>query len=193
MNRTARRVEDEGVKANALRLAPYVLAPAVAGAVAVFGTVHDPDYTAGILGRTYVDATRLKAWLTTGVAVLALCQLVLALWFYGRLPRAGTAPHWAHVAHRLNGTATVLLTLPIAVHCLTAYGFQTDSPRVLVHSVAGCAFYGVFAGKVCLVHDRKQPGWALPVAGGLLLVAIGVLWYSAALWVFHGYHVPLLH
>jgi hypothetical protein len=180
------------VKAHAARLVPYVLAPAVAGAVAVFATVHNPDYTVGILGRSYLDATRLKAWITTAVALLALLQLGLALWMYGRLPHAGSAPRWAHLAHRLNGTAVVLLTLPVAVHCVAAYGFQTGSPRVLLHSVAGCAFYGVFAGKVCLVHDRKQPGWALPVAGGLLLLVIGVLWYSAALWVFHGYQVPLL-
>ena len=180
------------MKAVAVRLAPYLLAPAVAGAIAVFGVAHEPDYTAGLLGRSYVDATQLKAWLTTGVAVLALVQLGLALWIYGRLPRAGSAPRWAHGGHRLNGVATVALTLPVAVHCLTAYGFQTDSPRVLVHSVAGVAFYGVFVGKVCLVHDRRQPTWALPVAGALLVVVIGMLWYSAALWVFNDYHVPLL-
>jgi hypothetical protein len=181
-------VEGRSVKA----LGAPVLAIAVGLAVAAFGTVHDPDYATGLLGRDYVDATRLKAWLTTGVAALALLQLVLALWIYGRLPRVGTAPRWAHVTHRLNGAATVALTLPIAWHCLTAYGFQTDSPRVAVHSVAGCAFYAVFVAKVCLVHDRRQPGWALPLAGTLLLLVIGVLWYSAALWVFNGYHVPLL-
>jgi hypothetical protein len=183
-----RVVERTGVKS----LRAPVLAIAVGLAIGAFGTVHDPDYSAGLLGRDYLDATRLKAWLTSGVAALALVQLVLALWIYGRLPRAGSAPRWAHVTHRLNGVATVALTLPVAWHCLAAYGFQTSSPRVLVHSVAGCAFYAVFVAKVCLVHDRRQPVWALPVAGTLLLLVIGVLWYSAALWVFNGYHVPLL-
>jgi hypothetical protein len=185
-------VEGTGVKA----LRAYLVAPALAVAVgvglAVFGTVHDPDYTTGLLGRDYADATRLKAWLTTVVAGLALVQLVLALWIYGRLPRAGTAPRWAHVTHRVNGAAVVALTLPIAWHCLTAYGFQTGSSRVLVHSLAGCAFYAVFVAKVCLVHDRRAPMWRLPVAGTLLLLVIAALWYSAALWVFNGYHVPLL-
>jgi hypothetical protein len=180
----------EGRSVRAL-VAP-ALAIAVGAALAVFGTVHDPDYATGLLGRDYVDATRLKAWLTTAVAAMAVVQLVLALWVYGRLPRAGSAPRWAHVTHRLNGAATVAVTLPVAWHCLTAYGFQTGSSRVLVHSVAGCAFYAVFVAKVCLVHDRRQPGWALPLAGALLLLVIGVLWYSAALWVFNDYHVPLL-
>jgi hypothetical protein len=177
----------------AARLSPYLLGVVVGGAVAVLGAVHEPDYSFGLLGRTYTDATRLKAWIASVVAGLAVVQLVLALWVYGRLPGLGAAPRWARLTHRVEGALLVVLTLPVAVHCLVAYGFQTGSPRVLVHSVAGCAFYGLFAGKVCLVHDRRQPGWALPLVGGLLVVTVGLLWYSAALWVFNDYRVPLLH
>ncbi|MGW1401697.1 DUF6529 family protein [Streptomyces sp. NPDC002405] len=29
-----------------------------------------------------------------------------------------------------------------------------------------------------------MPGWALPAAGGALVTAIAVMWYTAALWFF---------
>ncbi|MGW1404189.1 DUF6529 family protein [Streptomyces sp. NPDC002405] len=31
-----------------------------------------------------------------------------------------------------------------------------------------------------------MPGWALPAAGGALVTAIAVMWYTAALWFFAG-------
>jgi hypothetical protein len=37
---------------------------------------------------------------------------------------------------------------------------------------------------VLLVHSRRIPGWALPVAGGLLLTAVVVLWLTGAVWFF---------
>ena len=46
------------------------------------------------------------------------------------------------------------LSLPIAYHCITAYGVQTYSARVALHSLAGCFFYGAFAAKVLLVRSR---------------------------------------
>jgi hypothetical protein len=76
------------------------------------------------------------------------------------------------------------------VHCLNAYGVQLTSVRVAVHSLAGCFFYGAFAAKVLLVRSRRLPGWALPVAGGILVTLAVVLWYSAALWYFHGFTLP---
>jgi Family of unknown function (DUF6529) len=82
------------------------------------------------------------------------------------------------------------LTVPIAVHCLIAYGVQLTSPRVAVHSVAGCFFYGAFTAKVLLVQSRRLPGWAPPAAGGTLAVIVGVLWYTSALWYYHGYQLP---
>jgi hypothetical protein len=173
-------------------LLPLLLLVLVSSSLFAFDQVHAPDYTFGLLGQEYAAATRLKARLATVALMLAGVQLVLALWIYNRLPGAGTAPRWAHVTHRLNGALTIAVTLPIAVHCLLAYGVQLDSPRLAVHSVAGCLFYGVFAAKVCLVRDRRQPARLLPLAGTLLLGLIALLWYSAALWVFNGYQVPFL-
>ena len=84
-----------------------------------------------------------------------------------------------------------LLSLPVAVHCMFAYGVQLFDPRVAVHSLAGCLFYGAFAAKVLIVRSRRLPGWALPLAGGLLVTLIVVMWYSSALWYFDGARLPL--
>jgi hypothetical protein len=43
---------------------------------------------------------------------------------------------------------------------------------------------------VLIVRSRRLPRWGLPVAGGLLVMLIVVLWYSAALWYFAGFQLP---
>ena len=96
------------------------------------------------------------------------------------------------VTYRVTGFAVFALSVPIAVHCLIAYGVQLTSPRVAVHSVAGCFFYGAFTAKVLLVHSRRLPGWLLPLVGGTLAVILGVLWYTSALWYYNGYQLPHL-
>ena len=60
-----------------------------------------------------------------------------------------------------------------------------------VHSLAGCFFYGAFAAKVLIVRSRRLPGWALPLAGGLLVTLVVVIWYSSALWYLNGSRLPL--
>jgi len=166
------------------------LAVAVAVAVYAVSRVHSPDYTMGLFGRSGLAGIRLKAQLATGILGLAVAQLGSALWMYRRLPRAGAPPRPVPMLHRLGGATAFLLSLPVAVHCVLAYGVQLSSPRVAVHSLAGCFFYGAFAAKVLVVRSRRLPRWALPVAGGLLVTLIIVLWYSAALWYFAGFQLP---
>ncbi|MFE2164263.1 DUF6529 family protein [Streptomyces sp. NPDC059447] len=167
-------------------------AAAVFVAVFLFGRANTPDYTATLFGRADVDALRLKAQLATAVLVLAVLQLLLALWMYGRLPGTHRVPGPVPITHRIVGVLLFALTVPIAVHCVRAYGVQLTGSRAAVHSIAGCFFYGAFAAKVLLVHSRRLPGWALPLAGGALAVAVVVLWYSSALWHFNGDSVPVL-
>jgi hypothetical protein len=168
-----------------LRLtAAAALALAVTGALYAFGRIHTPDYAGSLFGLRGDDANLLKAQLGTALLGLALYQLILALWMYRRLPGAGAAPRPVPLAHRIGGAVLFALSLPIAYHCVTAYGVQTDSARVALHSVAGCFFYGAFAAKVLIVRSRHLPAWALPLAGGTLVTLIAILWYSAALWQF---------
>ncbi|GAA2746487.1 MULTISPECIES: DUF6529 family protein [Kitasatospora] len=156
-----------------------------------FGRAHTPDYTSSIFGQEGDDANRLKAQLGTALFGLALVQVVLALWIYGRLPGAPRpAPGPVPKVHRLVGLLAFLVSLPIAEHCLVTYGVQLTSPRVALHSITGCVLYGAFVAKVIVVRHRRLPGWALPLAGGVLVCAIGLMWYSGALWYLNGYQVP---
>jgi hypothetical protein len=56
--------------------------------------------------------------------------------------------------------------------------------RGLVHSVAGCFFYGVFVAKMLVLQRQEAPGWALPVLGGAVFTGLTVLWLTAAAWFF---------
>jgi hypothetical protein len=165
-----------------------LLALGVAAALYVVGRLHQPDYTFTMFGA---DPIPPKALLATIALALAGVQVLLALWLYRKLPRAPGPPKPVPVTHRVTGFALFAVTVPVAVHCLIAYGVQLTSLRVAIHSIAGCFFYGAFAAKVVLVHSRRLPGWALPVAGGTLAIVIGVLWYTSALWYYHGYQLPL--
>jgi len=165
------------------------LAVGVTVTLYVLGRLRTPDYTFSLFGRTGLDAVTFKSMLASVVLALAGLQVLLALWIYRRLPLVGPRPA-VPLAHRIIGFGLFALTVPIAVHCLIAYGVQLTSPRVAVHSLAGCFFYGAFVAKVLLVQSRRLPGWVLPAAGGTLAVVVGVLWYTSALWYYNGYHLP---
>jgi Family of unknown function (DUF6529) len=160
-------------------------------ALFTIGRVHAPVDTMGLFGRQGVAAIGLKAQLATVVLVLALAQLTSALWMYRRLPGLGRARPPVRTLHRVDGAILFLLSLPVAVHCLLAYGVQLSGLRVAVHSLAGCFFYGAFAAKMLLVRSRRLPGWALPLAGGSLVTFVVVIWYSGALWFYAGFHLPV--
>jgi hypothetical protein len=122
----------------------------------------------------------VKSWLVTIATVLAIVQLISALMMWGKIP----GPSWAATLHRWSGRIAVLVTVPVVVHCLYALGFQTASPRVLIHSVLGCFFYGAFVVKMLLLRKEDLPGWVLPAIGGGVLAGLVGLWLTSALWFF---------
>jgi uncharacterized protein DUF6529 len=180
-----------GRRPAAARLAGIgLLAAGVAVALYVAGRLHTPNYNFSLFGRVGLGAVMLKSTLASIALGAAALQVLLALWIYRKLPLAASPPRPVRLAHRIIGFALLALTVPIALHCLIAYGVQLTSLRVAVHSLAGCFFYGAFVAKVLLVQSRRLPGWALPVAGGALAVVVGVLWYTSALWYYNGYRLP---
>lgn len=181
---TEHTVEQMGPRRTAVFLALLVGA-GIAVALGVYGRVHTPDYDV-LPSMGFSSTGTFKAWATSLVLLLALGQLVSALWLYGRLPGVAPAPAWLGPAHRTFGSVAFVVSLPVAFFCLYGFGFAQMpwSVRVLVHSLAGCAFYGAFAAKVVLVHSRRIPGWALPVAGGLLLTTVVLLWLTGSWWFF---------
>lgn len=161
-----------------------LLGAGVSVALGVYGRTHTPGYGLPSLGFSSVVA--LKSWLASLVVVFAVVQSVTALWLFGRLPGVRTVPRRLGTVHRVSGYLAFVLSVPVAVYCLYGFGFAPApfTARTLVHSVAGCLFYGAFAAKVLVVHNRRVPSWAVPVAGGLLLTTVVILWLTSALWAF---------
>lgn len=149
----------------------------------VYARIHTPTGQ-GIATFGFPAVLPMKAWFTTIAATLAIGQLTSALWMWGRLPGAGSAPTWTAPLHRWLGTAAFLFTLPVAYHCLWALGFQQTTTRVLLHSLFGCAFYGAFVTKMLILRSKHLPGWALPIAGGTLVAVLVGIWFTSSFWFF---------
>jgi hypothetical protein len=156
---------------------------AVSVALGVYANVHDPT-----LERPYdlffTTTLQLKVWFATAVFALACVQVLLAMRMYGKIHVPRHAPPWLGDAHRLTGTIAFALSLPVAYQCLWGLGFQTGSTRVLVHSILGCTFYGVFTIKVLSVRVRGLPDRMLPIVGGVLFTVLVLIWLTSSVWFF---------
>lgn len=166
---------------------PVAVGAAVAVVLGVYGRLHPPTGLSLAL-PWFTGTLYVKAWLTTLAFVLSLVQIATAMVLDGRididLPRVPAV-------HRWSGRIAVLLTVPVAVHCLYALGFRVDEPRVLVHSLVGCLLYGAFVAKMLLLVRRGLPRWAIPAVGGVLFTAFVAMWLTSSLWVFTtaGFHL----
>ena len=172
---------------------PIVVLAAITVAIYAVGRSINPDYSGvALFGKTATDTLPLKSTLASIVLGLAGFQLLSATWIYGKLPGLGGRPGWLPPLHRLAGVSAILVSLPIAYHCMRAYGVQTFDSRIAVHSIAGCLVYGAFVAKVTIVRSRRFPAWTLPLAGGILVTLVAVLWYTSALWYYNDFSLPLL-
>ncbi len=165
-------------------LVPALVAAAVAVGLGVYGKVHDPEGTAFNLAG-FSSTSAVKSWLATTAFGFALVQVVSALMVYGKLP----GPGWSATLHRWSGRIAFLVAVPVAVHCLYAFGYQTYDSRVMWHSLLGCFFFGVFSAKMLLLRWDRLPGWLLPVVGGLVFTALTIVWLTSALWFFRTFGV----
>jgi Family of unknown function (DUF6529) len=161
-----------------------IVGAAVALTLGVFGAAMGAPRDLPTWGFSSVQT--FKAWLSSGVLALVAVQLATALWIFQRLPgqRGRAAPRWVHRMHRASGALAFLISLPVAFYCLYGFGFDASTPRTLVHSVAGCLFYGAFAAKMLALRSRRLPGWTLPVLGGVTFSVFVLAWTLSALWWF---------
>jgi hypothetical protein len=164
-----------------LPLTLFALVALVVGFVASW-TEREP-YEASFPRLFFTDTLHLKAWLTTAALLLGLTQLVTASCIYGVLRFPAEGRFYCFV-HRWFGRAAILLTLPVAYHCVFLLGFGTYSSRALLHSLLGSFFYGCLVAKVFIVRSHGFPAWVLPMAGGLLFSILLGLWLTSAFWFF---------
>jgi hypothetical protein len=96
---------------------------------------------------------------------LRLSQLLTAARIYEKLrfPSEGRPSPAASLDRR----AAILLTLPATFHCIFRLGFGTYDARA-------------FLAKVLMVRTCGYPGWALPMARGVLFAILMVLGPTSA-------------
>jgi len=165
-----------------LLVVPALVGCLVSLTLGIYGRLHSPTGVAvDIVG--FSSPATVKTWLATAAVLFAVVQVGSALVMYGKVPRV-TAPSWIGTLHQWSGRIAFILTVPVVVHCLYALGFQTYNARVLVHSVCGCLFFGVFTVKMLALTRRGIPGWALPLLGGLAFALLVVIWFTSAFWFF---------
>jgi len=156
---------------------------AVSASLAAYARVHPGD-GAALTTLGFSGMLQMKAWLSTAAAVLVVVQVLSALAMWGRLPGVPGSATWPAPVHRWTGTIAFLLTLPVMFHCVWSLGFATGDARTVVHSIAGCALYGVFAAKMLALRLPSLPRGAVPLLGALLVALILVVWFTSALWFF---------
>jgi hypothetical protein len=160
---------------------------AVSVALGVYGGQHQPTFEP-ITTLGFASMIQMKVWLAVVAGVLALGQLVGALWMYGKLGVA--APPWLGTGHRASGYLAILVSLPVAYHCLWSLGFQHTDARVLAHSLLGCTVYGAFVAKVVTVRSRNTASWQYPLIGGLLFTAMVAVVLTSAGWYLSEFGAP---
>lgn len=174
----------------------FLAGAALAIAIGVYGQVHDPTGKR-IFSLIFTSTLTMKVWFATAAAALAILQLTTSLRFFEVIHWPRVAPAWLVPVHRWSGVIAILLTLPVAYHCLWALGFSDLTTRRLVHSLAGCAFYGAFLAKMLLLRTERPwpfaasavapgfwPGWVFAIAGGLTFSSLVALWFTSSLWFF---------
>ncbi|GAA1503356.1 DUF6529 family protein [Dactylosporangium maewongense] len=169
-------------------IVPVLVACFVAGALGVYGKVHEPTGIAvNVAG--FSSPQTVKVWLATLAFALAVVQLFTALVMYGKIPLPNAG--WLGGLHRWSGRLAFIASIPVALHCLYALGFADFDTRTLMHSLFGCFFYGVFAAKMLLLAKKGVPNWALPLFGGLVFTALSGLFVTSALWFFTTFGVKI--
>jgi hypothetical protein len=165
----------------ALPLVLFAFVALIVGSVAS-KTVRQP-YQTPLSHLFFSDTLHMKAWLITAALLLALAQLLTASRIYEvlRFPPKG---RFYHVVHRWSGRTAILLTLPVAYHCIFELGFGTDDTRVYIHSLLGSFLYGAVLAKVLVVRSSGFQSWALPLGGGVLFSVLVGLWLTSAFWFF---------
>jgi hypothetical protein len=174
-------------KSMAVPLTAFAAGAVVALLIGVFGKVHDPSLD-GTTTLGFDTVIEMKVVVSTVIGVLAVLQVIGALWIYGKL--GIKAPSWLGRAHRLSGTVALLLSVFVAYHCLWALGLESGTfhdgtkvpTRTVVHGLLGCAVFGAVVVKVVAVRSKRAPGWFLPVAGGLLFTLLVVVVLTSAGW-----------
>src|SRR5215218_7978551 len=157
-------------KSIVIPLGAFAAGAVIALLLGVFAKVHDPT-TDGTTTLGFDTVLGMKVVVSVAIGVLAIGQVIGALWIYGKL--GIKAPSWIGTAHRISGTIALLLTVFVGYHCIWVLGLQSGTvhneyetfevgTRTVIHGVLGCVVFGAVVVKVVAVRSKRAPGWFLP-------------------------------
>lgn len=122
------------------------------------------------------NVTEVKVVLASVILALAIYQVLLAAIAYGWVKLPFLSAHSASWTHRASGDAILILTVVVAVMCISFYGFE----EVGAHAVVACALLGLLAVKVLAVRLGGRLGRFLPIIGVSILFAFAITWLTSA-------------
>jgi Family of unknown function (DUF6529) len=174
-------------KSMAVPLGAFAAGAVIAVLLGILGKAHDPTLS-GTTTLGFSTVLAMKTALSVVIGVLAIGQVLGALWLYGKLGIA--APSWLGTAHRVSGAVALLLAVFVGYHCLWSLGLESGTyehgetvpTRTVVHGVLGCIVFGAVVVKIVAVRSKRAPGWFLPLAGGLLFAVLITVVLTSAGW-----------
>jgi len=129
----------------------------------------------------------LKSLVTTVILALALIQALGMLQVRGYVRLLPVKKRRLRQLHRWGGIAVLVLTVTVAVICVSGFGYVLYSPRVKTHVVMGALAILVLLVKVAISHRFRRYlrylrlTLVLGAAAGLLILGVFV---TSALWYF---------
>lgn len=122
------------------------------------------------------NVAEVKIVLASVVTALALYQVFLMTVGYGKLRLGFLRPAPASSTHRAVGDAIVVITITVALMCLTYFEFGEAG----AHAVFAIALLAVLALKIVVVRWWHSAGRFLPLLGISVLTLFVATWISSA-------------
>lgn len=126
------------------------------------------------------NVTPVKVVLASVLVALAVYQVLLATVVYGRLRPRFLRPPAAALGHRAVGDAVVVITVIVAVMCLSVFGFDDDGAVGAAYALAGALLLVVLTVKIAVVRWWHGLGRYLPLLGVSVFVLFLVTWATSA-------------
>lgn len=129
------------------------------------------------------NVSEVKVVLASVVTALAIYQVLLMAVGYGKVRLPFLKPRPASFTHRASGDAIVLITLLIALMCISYFGWDdsshSDDESSSLHAVAGLLLLGVLGLKIVVIRWWHRMGRFLPLLGMTVLALFLVTWFGS--------------
>jgi len=135
-------------------------------------------------GVLSMSVEMIKSILTTFVLVLAIGQAIAGLRLRGYLKVLPLPARYLRPWHRWGGDATLLLTVTVAVICVTRFPFSLYSLRVPLHAALGTLAAVVMLAKVIIARRFRTHLRHTLILGLIAGLSVMGCFMGSALWYF---------